>query len=328
MSPVRVIQVGIGGMGGTWVRTVAASDEVEYVAWVDVDEEVLAQQCQVHTFDPSRCYTSLAEALRAEQADGLINVTPPRFHEEVSCAGFDAGLHVLSEKPLADTMEAAKRTVESAEKAGLTLMVAQNYRYRDFIRTLKSSVACGHYGRPGQVQVAFYKRPHFGGFREKMDYPLIVDMSIHHFDLMRHILDADPISVMGKSWNPYWSWFKGDASAALVFEFADGVRVVYHGSWCATGEETSWSGNWHIECEGGVIICRNVAVYEAASGGPLKEVPIEPMALDTQGYLLHEFCEAISVGITPATHGRDNLKSLEMVFAAVEAARTGRVVGF
>ena len=326
MCRIRVIQVGVGGMGRTWLKTVANSDQVDFAAWVDIDPSILDAQCRAYGFDPQHCYTSLSDALDRERADGLLNVTPPQFHEEVSCAAFEVGLSVLSEKPLADSMEAARRTVHCAERAGVVFMVAQNYRYSAVTAALRSLVASGRYGAPGQVHVSFYKGPHFGGFRERMDYPLIVDMSIHHFDLMRYILGSDPVSVMGRSWNPQWSWFKGDASAALLFEFANGARVVYHGSWCATGDETSWNANWHIECEGGVIVLRGDRVFEAATGETLREVALEPMARRAQPYLLHEFYRALREGITPSTCGRDNLKSLAMVFGAVEAVKTAAVV--
>ena len=326
MSRVRIIQVGVGGMGRVWLDTVSNSDQADFGAWVDTDPAILDTQCRAYGFDPTHCYTSLGDALERERADGLLNVTPPQFHEAVCCGAFEAGLPVLSEKPLADAMEAATRTVECAERGGLLLMVAQNYRYREPATTLRSLVASGRYGAPGQVQVSFYKGPHFGGFREEMDFPLIVDMSIHHFDLMRYILGADPVSVMGRSWNPRWSWFQGDASAALVFEFAGGMQAVYHGSWCTTGDETSWDANWRIECEEGVILLRDDEAFAAATGESLREVPMDAMPRTNQAHLLHQFCRAIRDGITPPTHGRDNLKSLAMVFGAVEAVKSGTVV--
>ena len=326
MSKIGVIQVGVGGMGQTWLRTVAASDEVEYVAWVDVDEQVLQKKCEAYDFGSQHCYTSLQEALKNEEADGLINVTPPQYHRAISCTALEAGLHVLSEKPLADSMEAATDIVACAKEVGTILMVAQNYRYRDVSTTLRETVTLGRYGAVGQVQVNFFKGPHFGGFREEMDYPLIIDMSIHHFDLMRYILDADPKTVSGYSWNPKWSWFAGDASACLFFEFENGLSVVYNGSWCSTGAETSWNGDWRIECERGIILSRDDTVYAANTGDALESVTSEGQERSNQAYLLHEFYQAITQGSRPGTHGRDNLKSLGMVFGAVEAVRTGKTI--
>lgn len=54
---------------------------------------------------------------------------------------------------------------------------------------------------------------HFGGFRDKMPSPLILDMAIHHFDLARYMSGADPVAVYAKEFNPAGSWYKGDVSA-------------------------------------------------------------------------------------------------------------------
>ena len=63
----------------------------------------------------------------------------------------------------------------------------------------------GDLGTVSAAAVQFFRGPHFGGFRETMAYPLVVDMAIHHFDLMRFLLDRDPVAVSGRSWNPPWS---------------------------------------------------------------------------------------------------------------------------
>ena len=85
-------------------------------------------------------------------------------------------------------------------------------------------------GELGSLSTEFFKAPHFGGFRDEMAQPLLVDMAIHQFDLARFLLDAEPVSVYCESWNPPWSWYAGDASAAAVFEMSAGARYVLHGS--------------------------------------------------------------------------------------------------
>jgi len=325
MTKLRLIQVGAGSMGNTWLRVIADSPDAEVAALVDTDAKTLAEQAAKYGIPPQVCFTTLDDALKVP-ADGLINVTPPQHHASVCCAAMQAGLPVLTEKPLADTMSAARQMVACSRQTGKLLMVAQNYRYQPFVARLHELVASGTYGTPGQVQLAFYKGPHFGGFREEMPYPLIIDMSIHHFDMLRYILGADAVRVSGKSWNPAWSWFKGDASCQLLFEFGGGTQVLYHGSWCSTGDETTWSGDWRIECSRGVMVSRQDIVYEAMTGSPLRQSAIAPMPLQAQAYLLDEFIRSIRTGTLPATHGADNIKSLAMVFGAVEAVQSGSVV--
>ncbi|MEZ4618271.1 MAG: Gfo/Idh/MocA family oxidoreductase [Caldilineaceae bacterium] len=136
---------------------------------------------------------------------------------------------------MADTRQSAQDIVDVANRSGILHMVTQNYRYKPPLQTLKQALESGVCGEIGAVHVEFFKGPHFGGFREEMPYPLIIDMSIHHFDLMRFLLSSDPVALYGRSWNPSWSWFKGDASASVTLNFAGGVIVSYDGSWCSQG---------------------------------------------------------------------------------------------
>ncbi len=336
---IKVIQVGIGGMGNAWLNTVLQSDEVAYAGFVEVNDQIVDEQAERYQIDRSRVFKTLAEAPRATRADAVINVTPPQFHKDVSVLAMEAGLPVLSEKPLAGTFSDAEAIVRKANETGVLHMVTQNYRYSVPVQTLKQVLDSGELGKVSAVAIEFFKGPHFGGFREEMPYPLIIDMSIHHFDLMRFFLDSDPVSVYGRSWNPPWSWFKGDASASVSLKFANKAVVSYNGSWCSNGQETPWNANWRFECEKGVVSLRDDQVQvqhltgiEARPGlkynqnDALAIVPPVVMEREAQAYLLHEFYEAVTTGKTPATTCQDNIKSLGIVFDVVKSFATGEVV--
>lgn len=336
---MKVIQVGIGGMGNAWINTVLQSSEVSFAGFVEVSDSVIQEQAVRYDMDRSRIYKSLAEALRSVRADAVINVTPPQFHKEVSLLAMDAGLPVLSEKPLAGTLSDAQAIVSKSNETGVLHMITQNYRYHVPTQTVKLVLDSGELGKVGAVTVEFFKGPHFGGFREEMPYPLIIDMSIHHFDLMRFFLDSDPVSVYGRSWNPPWSWYNGDASASVSLAFANGAVVAYNGSWCSNGKETPWNANWRFECEKGVVTLVDDEVYvqhllgvEAGTGfrgnqyDDLTLVPPVTLERQAQAYLLHEFYEAVKTGQKPATTCQDNIKSLGIVFDVVQSFATGTVV--
>ncbi|MCA0454249.1 MAG: Gfo/Idh/MocA family oxidoreductase [Chloroflexi bacterium] len=336
---MKVIQVGIGGMGNAWINTVLQSSDVSFVGFVEVNDAVIQEQAVRYDIDRSRIFKSLAEALRSVRADAVINVTPPQFHKEVSLLAMDAGLPVLSEKPLAGTLSDAQAIVNKSNETGVLHMITQNYRYHVPIQTVKQALDSGAVGKVGAVTVEFFKGPHFGGFREEMPYPLIIDMSIHHFDLIRFFLGSDPVSVYGRSWNPPWSWYKGDASASVSLAFANGAVVAYNGSWCSNGKETPWNANWRFECEKGVVTLVNDEVYvqhllgvEEGTGfrsnryDDLTLIPPVVMERQAQAYLLHEFYEAVKTGKKPATTCQDNIKSLGIVFDVVQSFATGEVV--
>lgn len=323
MKRLRVIQVGIGGMGNTWLKTVLASEEVEFAGFVEVNPAIATQQAQQYNLDPSLIFESLDTALSKVKADGIIDVTPPRFHKDVSLKALSAGIPVLSEKPLSDTLADAQAIVQKADQTGLLHLVTQNYRYNVPAQTLKRVLQSGQMGQVGSVTVEFFKGPHFGGFREEMPYPLIIDMSIHHFDMMRFFLESDPVSIYGQSWNPSWSWFRGDASASVLLRFGSGVTVSYNGSWVSQGRETTWNGTWRFECERGVILLQNDQVSTQCTNQEVVVVPSVTLEHAAQAYLLHEFYEAVVHGKSAATTCQDNIKSLSIVFDIVRSFETG-----
>lgn len=326
---MKVIQVGIGGMGNAWLKAVQASDVVDYAGFVEINDAIAVEQAAKYDLDAATIYKSVPAALAALQPDGIIDVTPPQFHQDVSVTALEAGIPVLSEKPLADTLERAQRIVDKANETRMLHMVTQNYRYRPPVQTVKQVLASGELGAITSVGVQFYKGPHFGGFREEMAYPLIIDMSIHHLDMMRFFLERDLVSVYGRSWNPPWSWFAGDASALVTYQFDGDVLVTYDGSWCSNGADTSWNGTWRFECEHGSLHMEDDRVYVTQRDGDGKqrrEVEQVTMQHTDQAYLLHEFYEAVTQGKTPATTCQDNIKSLAMVFNTVESFETGQLI--
>ena len=336
---MRVIQVGIGGMGNAWLGAVQRSPQVDFAGFVEIDADIARAQAQAYGLDKSRIFDSLPAALEQVDADAVINITPPQFHREVTVTALEAGLPVLQEKPLAGTLDDAHAIAAAAKSTGVLCSVAQNYRYRPLTQTVKRVLESGELGAVAAVAAEFYKGPHFGGFREEMPHPLIIDMSIHHFDLMRFFLGGDAQTIHASSWNPPWSWFAGDASASAQIGFANGVQVAYNGSWCSQALETSWNANWRFECERGVLLARDdrVTIQRLLSVGDgpgalvnqhgvPEDIPLIDMPLEGQDYLLQEFYEAVTQGGRTATTAQDNIHTMELVFGVVHACDSGEPV--
>lgn len=332
---MKVIQVGIGGMGNAWIKAVRAHEQFEHAGFVEIDENVINQQVKEYQLDPSRIFRTLEEAISSVPADGVIDVTPPKFHRHISITAMEAGLPVLSEKPLADNPDDVRAIVQKANETGVLHMVAQNYRYTPNAQTVKQVLSSGDLGRVANVVVNYFKGIQVGGFRGEMTYPLIADMAIHHFDLMRFFLGSNPKSVYGRSWNPSWSTFKGDASAAVWLEFENGVCVTYDGSWCTNGCETTWHGDWRFECENGVLEMVDDHIYQQclmerhgfqSQYTDRVEIPHVVMERQAQMYLLNEFYLAVTQGIRPATTCQDNFYSISTVFDVIRSFETESVI--
>ena len=338
---MKIVQVGIGGMGNAWIKAVQRSSEVEFAGFVEVNEDIVKQQVETYKLDETTVFSTLEEALNHLEVDGIINVTPPQFHKEISFISLDAGVPVLSEKPLAGTLDDARAIVAKANETGVLHTITQNYRYSALAQTVKSILDGGQLGQVGAIHVGFFKGPHFGGFREEMPYPLIIDMSIHHFDMMRFFLDSSPAQLYARSWNPAWSWYKGDASASVDVQFKNGIQVNYVGSWCSQGTETTWNANWRFECEKGVLTIEDDKVYvqllkdvvkpsegHQVSHEPKQEIELVKMERQAQDYLLHEFYEAVTFGKPTGTPAQDNIHTIEFVFGVVQSFDSGAVVKF
>ncbi len=336
---MKVIQLGIGGMGNTWLKAVRRSDKIDYAGFVEINDDIASEQAAAYSLDPATIFKSLPQALEKLDADAVIDVTPPQFHRANSTLALEAGLPVLSEKPLAQSPEDARAIVAKAKETGLLHLVAQNYRYRPVSQTVKSLLDSGELGAVAAVHAEFYKGPRFGGFREQMPHPLIIDMAIHHFDMMRFFLNSDVAEISARSWNPPWSWFKGHASATASLRFENDVYASYSASWCSQALPTSWNGNWRFECEKAVmrveddvVTVEDLSPVAARRGAPAnghgepRQIPLLEMAREGQDYLLHEFYEALAKGRSPATSAQDNIRTIEFVFGVVRACDSGDTI--
>ena len=161
-------------------------------------------------------------------------------------AALQAGCHVACEKPMAHSMQAARATSALAAESGLNYAVMQNRRYRQPIRAVRDIVASGALGELGIVNADFYLGPHFGGFRDAMESPLLLDMAIHTFDQARFITGRDPLAVYCHEFNPGWSWYAHGAAATAVFEMTGGLVFTYRGCWCSEALTTSWESAWRL----------------------------------------------------------------------------------
>jgi len=329
---VRFIQVGLGAMGKHWLQRLAEHPSAEVVALVDVDPDALAAARRVGGYGQRIFFSTLHEALAGVEADALVCVTPPEHHRACVVEAMQAGLDVITEKPMAHDLESCLSILGASRTTGRTCVVSQNYRYRPETWTLSRLVESGRIGEVGQVKIDFYLGHDFGGgFRHRMAYPVLVDMAIHHVDLIRFVTGLDAVSVRGEAWNPPWSNYRGDCSSSLVFEMENGARVVYNASWCAKGQFCGWDGNWQIEGSQGCVVYRSggITLYDAPglyTVEAMETVPATGPERLEQAFVLDDFIRSVEGGTRPRTDVFDNVYSIAMVFAAVEAVRTGRRV--
>lgn len=329
---MKGIIVGLGGRARSWIDVCRRNGQVDLVGYVEPMEKNRRAVGEQFSLPAEALFSDLWKAVKTIQADFVVDVTPPGSHEAVAEIAFGAGLHMLGEKPMSDDFRAAKRIVAAGEAAGRTHMIAQNYRFGLLPRTTRRLLAEGKVGRHEQVAIQFFMPWAVRPATHYVQYPymLLKDMGIHHFDMMRYVLAAEPAAVTCLTWNPSWGWHQGDASHVALFEFDSDLHAVHTAFGSSVGRKTTWNGEWQIEgAEGSIswvddriIFTRSHPPEQAAQ----EELPSDDIPLTGQDAILAEFIAAIREDREPECSGRDNLRSLAMTTAAVLSAEEKRRV--
>jgi len=330
----RAVVVGAGGISGAWFPPLA-TEKVEVAAVVDL-KLAAAKACIKQYKLDAVASSDLKATLKKTQPDFVVDLTVPEAHCQVTCTALAAGCHVIGEKPMANSMAEARRMVRAAEKARKLYMVSQSRRWQPKHDAIQRTVAKGEIGTVTTANCDFYIGAHFGGFRDVMANPLILDMSIHHFDLVRYLTGTDPVAVYARQFNPKGSWYKHEVAASCVFEMTKGVIFTYRGSWCAEGCATSWHGDWRIIGDKGTLAYQRdghpygQVVDGKVSGFMAKLKPARiaksPVKFIEMHGALREMLAFLRTGRKPQCECHDNIKSVAMVFAVIESSQKGRRV--
>jgi predicted dehydrogenase len=328
---MNCIVTGLGGRGLHWVRAVRGRKDCGITGYVEPAEANRRRAAEQHDVPEDRIFSTLDEALEKAQADFVVDVTPPAVHHEIAAKAFERGMHVLGEKPLSDDFANARATVELGNRLGRKHMITQNYRFTACPRTTRKKLAEGMIGKPGQCDLRFYMpwADMAGSHYVTQPYMLINDMMVHHFDMMRYVLGVDPVAVQAITWNHPWGWHAGDAAHAIVFEFPDGLHGTHVSVGCALGSQTSWNGDWRIEGTEGSIDWEKDRMWFARLHRTPERVRKEIFPVPTppaEQAILDEFFAAIREDREPECSAQDNLKSLAMVFGAIQSAKEKRRV--
>jgi predicted dehydrogenase len=325
-------------MSKGWLKAIAETpslrDRVTIVGLADLDRSAADRLALEFGLTHAAIGTDLGEILAGTKPDLLFDVVVPGARHDVVATGLQHGCHVLSEKPMAASMEEARDLAERAGAAGKVHAIMQNRRYNEGTRRIRATIDSGVLGEITAIHADFFVGAHFGGFREQMQDVLLVDMAIHTLDAARFMSGKTPTAVYCHQSNPKGSWWAHGAVANAIFEMSDGVIFTYRGSWAAEGARTSWDSEWRVIGTKGTLLWDGETKFSAnvvtGNEGFLRPTaPIEVAAADpeeTKGHasVLVAFIDALEAGREPETVGADNLKSLGMVFAAIESSRLGR----
>ncbi|MDK1493680.1 Gfo/Idh/MocA family oxidoreductase [Sinorhizobium sp. 7-81] len=334
---MRVIQVGIGDWGVNWALTVVPQVAgIEIVAFVNRQPSKVAEAASRLNVLPSLFFRSISEAAAATGAEAALVLTTTDAHPDLVTEALQIGLHVLVEKPFTSELSDARRLTEIAREARRVLMVNQNFRYYPAAVRAREIVRKQELGLLGDVRVDFRRRITFESeararWHQTMVQPLLLDMGIHHFDLMRMIIGAEPTHVDALASSPIWSKYSDPASASALIRFANGVVVNWSGSWITRAPETTFSGDWRMEFENGCVdwcsrgdrdVSLNGERLQVRRGETSTEEELATRDLFGRAAVLADFQAAVVSGqcedFFPSAE--DNVKSLELAHLVLQSA--------
>lgn len=336
---LRAIQVGLSWWGRDWYSSqLAEHPSIQIEAWVDTAESTRSEATESLKLPPDRVFADITSALQAVDAEAVVIITSIAGHVPVAKEALEAGLHVLVEKPFAPSVSEARQLTELAHRVGRTLMVSQNYRFFPAPVAAAELVASGRLGRLGAIHIDFRRDNMIAdpnrARHEALVHPLLADMSIHHFDLMRMVTGASGRQISCHPWNPPWSAYRDPPAAIAYVEMDNDVVVTYRGSWVSPGPVTAWAGEWHMEFEGGEAVWTSRAdstdsadrLTIAELGKRPQKVSLPKLPLIERAGSADSFVRMIRTGEENGCSAAANIGSLAMTYAAIESADSGRSV--
>ena len=328
-----------------WARVISEAPDATLAGIVDRDESRARRARDAHAPD-ALVERDFASALTRIGADAVVIATPPDSHHSLTSHAFDRGLDVLCEKPLSDELHEVLDLIARAETAGRHLLVGMNFRYLSSSQRIRQYVRSGELGALSYGHFTYHRqrdgnRADLNDYVMTMAHPMLLEQSIHHFDLLRYCYDAEVESLVCDAWRPSWSTYEGDCCVSVLFRFENGVHANYLGTWTAAWNRMDF--RWRSEFEAGALIQReqfeDLVRIDFDRGMGLRgrnfkgdaeaEKPVaEALApctafVDDTRELLAEFLRAVRREAAPVTTARDHLKTLLLVQACIESLESG-----
>lgn len=295
-----------------------------------------------------KAYTSLDDLLADPQIQVITICTPSGAHLEPALAAIKAGKHVLIEKPLEITLERCDRVIEAAEKAGVKLGCILPSRFSEANLALKSAIVSGRFGKLtlGDTYVKWWRTQQYydgGGWRGTWALDgggAYMNQAIHNVDLLLWFM-GDVAQVCGLTSTLAHDRIEVEDVGTAIVKFKSGALGTLEATtsaWPGLLKKTEIHGT-----QGSAIVEQDdILMWEFADAQPddasIREHfarktgntggAADPKAISFRGHQLQfeNFLTAIKTDGAPAVDGREGRKSVELILAIYESARTGRRV--
>jgi len=338
---VRIAVAGAGLIGQRHIEEIDASASAELAAIVDP----FPAAAEIAAKFSVPIYSSLAEMFADNKPDGVILATPNQMHVDGGLECVAAGVPVIVEKPIGDSVESAVRLVEAGEAAGVPVLTGHHRNYSPIMAKARELVQSGTIGSVVAVvgTALFYKPDDYfetgGGWRRQAGGGPILLNLIHEVNNLLSLV-GDIVRVQAVTSNATRG-FPVEDTAAMIFTFAGGALGTFllsdaaasPRSWEQTSQENKSYDSfpdedcYHIAGTLGSLSVptMRLRVYEGArSWWEALTTTVEQVErTDPLANQVTHFADVIRGAAQPICSGRDGLKTLLVVDAVLEAARTG-----
>ncbi len=337
-APQRLAIVGFGMFGQRHAATARAEPGCSLVAVADPTAAAAARAAElglVHHAD----YRAMLDAVKP---DAVVVATPNADHVPVALAAVERGIPVLVEKPIAESLEAARRLVAASRERGVPVLVGHHRRYNPIIERARAAVAGGELGHVVAVNALFLIRKPDEYFdvrwrREKGGGPLLIN-AIHDIDNLRHVV-GEVIEVEAMAGNAVRGHAVEDAAVVLM-RFAGGAlgtltvsdATPAPWSWELTSGEAAMYPQRRGDCyliagTRASLALPSLALwrYDGTPSwtAPLAESALEISREDPQRRQLAHFLRVVRGEEAPRVDAADALRTLAVTEAIAEAIGSG-----
>ncbi|MER8024150.1 Gfo/Idh/MocA family protein [Glutamicibacter protophormiae] len=348
---LRVGIVGCGNISANHLEAFQALDSVTVAAVCDVDGARAAQVAAEYSVEHA---VDSVQGLLELGLDIVSVCTPHPTHQQVVLQAAAAGVHVLCEKPIAVDVPAAEQMVQACAEAGVKLGVLFQRRFWPAAAELRAQIDSGALGTPvlGQVSVMlhreheYYSAADWRGTWAADGGGVLMTQAIHYLDLLQWYL-GDVARVQGEV-NTYkhGEHIEVEDSATALLTFASGAMATVMASTSADpalGVQIRITGSNGASAElsefpegsDGRLTLRTADHRIDASAVHPAGVPANVALGQINGALkehhraqIAQFVAAVREDLEPAVTGEEAVKSLRILLAVYESARTGRPVDF
>lgn len=333
MIKVGIIGTGIGRHHARGYRNCA---DVEIKAFCDVDID-RARAC-AEEFGAKDVYTDYEKLLADDEIQAVSVCTPNSLHAPMTIAAFEAGKHVICEKPISTNASDAERMVEAGKKSGKIFMMAFNNRFRGDTQALKKCIEQGDLGEIYYAKTGWLRRkgtPRLGTWftqKELAGGGPLIDLGVHVLDLALWLMgNPKPVYVLGSTYAKFGPelakqhnkiYDVEDLAAAMV-KLENGATVMLEASWHSHVEHEKIYTQL-IGTKGGAEF-DPLRIYTDVNGQSADIRLQHPNQSGHEMEIVH-FIECIRENKTPIATGEHGLHVQYVLDALYKSARTGKGV--